>query len=75
MEGQGLKTVLEDPDLFACLIFFFISTLQSCSSKKHLHLQLPSRIELGFPCPYKILWASLGAQMVKNPPAMWETWV
>ena len=23
MEGQGLKTVLEDPDLFACLILFF----------------------------------------------------
>ena len=20
-------------------------------------------------------WASLGAQLVKNPPAMWETWV
>ena len=22
-----------------------------------------------------VLWASLVAQMVKNPPAMWETWV
>ena len=21
------------------------------------------------------MWASLGAQLVKNPPAMWETWV
>ena len=21
------------------------------------------------------LWASLVAQLVKNPPAMWETWV
>ena len=20
-------------------------------------------------------WASLGAQTIKNPPAMWETWV
>ena len=20
-------------------------------------------------------WTSLGAQLVKNPPAMWETWV
>ena len=20
-------------------------------------------------------WASLGAQLVKNPPTMWETWV
>ena len=24
---------------------------------------------------YRIFWASLGAQVVKNPPAMWETWV
>ena len=24
---------------------------------------------------YTILWAFLVAQMVKNPPAMWETWV
>ena len=23
----------------------------------------------------KLLWVSLVAQMVKNPPAMWETWV
>ena len=24
---------------------------------------------------YSNLWASLLAQMVKNPPAMWETWL
>ena len=24
---------------------------------------------------YVIDWASLVAQMVKNPPAMWKTWV
>ena len=29
--------------------------------------------ELGYPLQYS--WASLVAQMVKNPPAMWETWV
>ena len=23
---------------------------------------------------FKWLWASLVAQLVKNPPAMWETW-
>ena len=28
---------------------------------------------LGYPLQYS--WASLLAQMVKNPPAMWETWV
>ena len=27
----------------------------------------------GYPLQYS--WASLMAQMVKNPPAMWETWV
>ena len=28
---------------------------------------------IGFPLQYS--WASLVAQLVKNPPAMWETWV
>ena len=27
---------------------------------------------IGYPLHYS--WASLLAQMVKNPPAMWETW-
>ena len=29
--------------------------------------------EMGYPLQYS--WASLVAQLVKNPPAMWETWV
>ena len=33
----------------------------------------PLEKELGYPLPYS--WASLMAQMVKNPPAMWDTWV
>ena len=28
---------------------------------------------MGYPFQYS--WASLVAQLVKNPPAMWETWV
>ena len=28
---------------------------------------------IGYPLQYS--WASLVAQMAKNPPAMWETWV
>ena len=28
---------------------------------------------IGYPLPYS--WASLVAQLVTNPPAMWETWV
>ena len=29
---------------------------------------------VGYPLQYSN-WASLVAQLVKNPPAMWETWV
>ena len=32
-----------------------------------------SREGVGYPLQYS--WASLVAQLVKNPPAMWETWV
>ena len=28
---------------------------------------------LGYPLQYS--WASLVAQLIKNPPAMWQTWV
>ena len=29
----------------------------------------------GMGYPFQYSWASLVAQLVKNPPAMWETWV
>ena len=29
--------------------------------------------EIGYPLQYS--WACLAAQIVKNPPTMWETWV
>ena len=29
----------------------------------------------GISYPLQYSWASLVAQLVKNPPAMWETWV
>ena len=32
-----------------------------------------AREGIGYPLQYS--WASLVAQLVKNPPAMWETWV
>ena len=32
-----------------------------------------TREGIGHPLQYS--WASLVAQLVKNPPAMWETWV
>ena len=33
----------------------------------------PAREGIGYLFQYS--WASLVAQLVKNPPAMWETWV
>ena len=33
----------------------------------------PTGEGIGYPLQYS--WASLVAQLVKNPPAMWETWV
>ena len=32
-----------------------------------------TREGIGYPLQYS--WASLVAQLLKNPPAMWETWV
>ena len=32
-----------------------------------------NRQGIGYPLQYS--WASLVAQLVKNPPAMWETWI
>ena len=32
-----------------------------------------AREGIGYPLQYS--WASLMTQLVKNPPAMWETWV
>ena len=31
--------------------------------------------EEGIGYPFQYSWASLVAQMIKNPPAVWETWV
>ena len=31
--------------------------------------------EEGIDYPLQYSWASLVAQLVKNPPAMWDTWV
>ena len=35
----------------------------------------PIYVYIAYICVYIYAWASLVAQMVKNPPAMWETWV
>ena len=62
----------------------YISVLPKWLSWKRICLQCrrPSLITglgrstgegIGYPLQYS--WASLLAQLVKNPPAMWETWV
>ena len=38
-------------------------------------LGLGSSTGEGIGYPLQFSWTSLGAQLVKNPPAMWETWV
>ena len=36
-------------------------------------LEQSAREGIGYPLQYS--WASLVAQLVKNPPAIWEAWV
>lgn len=53
MEGQGLKTVLEDPDLFACHIFFSFQ-LYNLALPRNSHISncLPE-FSLAFPVPVR----------------------
>ena len=67
--------------LLDCLFFWYwaawaISIFWRLILCQLLHLQtfLPFW-ELSFHLVYGFLWASLVAQTIKNPPAMWETWV
>ena len=39
-----------------------------------IHL-LSHLFHLSYENKYKLIWASLVAQLVKNPPLMWEIWV
>ena len=53
------------------------SSLKSHGFKHHMliisGLGRSAREGIGYPFQYS--WASLVVQLVKNPPAMWETWV
>ena len=69
------------------LLFFFLSILfgspdSSVSQESTCSAGDPSSIlgsgrspGEGIGCPPQYVWASLVAQLVKNPPAMQETWV
>ena len=50
----------------------FSTTQQPSNQNKSYHHLLPSSLNYNIP---NVQRASLEAQMVKNPPAMWETWV
>ena len=64
---------------FLALIFFPGSSVgkeSACSagdSGSILGLGKSPEEAIGYPLQYS--WASLVAQLVKNPPVMWETWV
>ena len=74
--------------LFVCnflgfsIIFFMGFPASPAVKESTCHAEDPSSIPgsgrftgegIGYPLQYS--WASLVAQLVKNPPAMWETWV
>ena len=51
--------------LFLCSIFFFLPP-----KTKELNFDLSILL-----LPYLLVQTSIVAQLVKNPPAVWETWV
>ena len=69
--------------MFNCLMTFLMGFPGSSAGKESAcHAGDPSSIPgsgrspgegMGYPLQYS--WASVVAQTVKNPPAMWDTWV
>ena len=59
---------------FLTFIHTFIWSFPHTSVDKESAVQETPVVEgIGYPLQYS--WAFLTAQLVKNPPAMWETWV
>ena len=59
-----------------CLPFFFLDralVFVKAALIAHSGSGRSTGERIGYPLQYS--WASLVAQLVKNPPAMWETWV
>ena len=63
-------------------IYFFFFPGSSAGKEYACNAGYPSLIpglgsspEEGIGYPLQYSWASVAAQMVKNPPEMWETWV
>ena len=73
--------ILSHKCLFMCLVFVFLPCWLSgkesaCNAGDLGSIPVLGRSPgegIGYPLQYS--WASLVAQVVKNPPAMWETWI
>ena len=67
---------------FACAYTVVPCSLSSAGKEAARHVGDPGSIPgsgrstaEGIGHPLQCFWASLEAQLVKNPPAMWDTWV
>ena len=60
---------------FHLLSFAFSGMSYSWNHRVWSVLRFASFLSYVFKVPPYLFWASLVAQLVKNPPAMWETWV
>ena len=68
LDNQILQAQLIQGDILLLLEFLKLSTTPGRQFQKNIRNQ----------SIYDIIlepWASLVAQLLKNPPAMWETWV
>ena len=55
------------------LLYSSVGEESTCNAGDPSSIPGSAREGIGYPLQYS--WASLMAQLVKNPPAMWETWV
>ena len=69
------NTVSNFIDLYICLGFPGSSVGKESACNVGSIPGLGKAPEEGIGCPLQYSWVSLVAQEVKNPPAMWETWV
>ena len=74
--GVGCHFLLQGNVLAKCFSDSSVGKESACNAGNPSLIPGSGRLPgegLGYPLQYS--WASLVAQLVKNPPAMWETWV
>ena len=76
---MGLIFDLHFPDDKQRQVSFHVFIAHFCFFWRNVYLSPRSLFKIigcfSFKNPLQYSWASLVAQLVKNPPAMWETWV